>query len=380
MKDTKQIVYFKNIDILRFAAVFLVLFAHAFEGWCGWFGKPGFMTINGNHKDFNYLGSFLNTAITNGGIGVDIFFLISGFLITYLLLTEKERTGNIAIFKFYLRRILRIWPAYFILIALTPIFIHLANEKTPDYLPNILFYNNFHAISIQLWQYPFAHLWSICVEEHFYLIWPFIITLIARKNIRFVFLLCIAASFLFRSYLFINHSDYWNIYLHTLSRIDVLVIGGLYAVYFKENHFKSKVNKSNRLILYLLLLIVYVIDPVYTYGSFFEIVVKKYFYVCILGMGMVHFIFNDDKLFNLPFQRALNYLGKVSYGIYLFSNVLIPIIVIRFMYKWSSSNMCLYFFLNVFLSISISVIVYELIEKQVLKLKKKFEVIHSKRN
>jgi peptidoglycan/LPS O-acetylase OafA/YrhL len=95
---------------------------------------------------------------------------------------------------------------------------------------------------------------------------------------------------------------------------------------------------------------------------------------------MIHFIFNEDRIFNLPFQKSLNYLGKISYGIYLFSNVLIPIVVIRFMYQWGSTNMYLYFFLNIFLSILISAIVYELLEKQVLKWKKKFEVVHSKRN
>ena len=119
MKDSKQVVYFKNIDILRFAAVFLVLFAHAYEGWCGWFGKPGFMTVDGNHTDFTNFGSYLNTTFTNGGIGVDIFFLISGFLITYLLLVEENETQTIAVKSFYMRRILRIWPLYYLIIGLS---------------------------------------------------------------------------------------------------------------------------------------------------------------------------------------------------------------------------------------------------------------------
>jgi peptidoglycan/LPS O-acetylase OafA/YrhL len=107
MKDSKQIVYFKNIDILRFAAVFLVLFAHAYEGWCGWFGKPGFMTIGENHTDFSNFGSYLNTAFTNGGIGVDIFFLISGFLITYLLFVENRKFNQINLSSFFVRRIVQ---------------------------------------------------------------------------------------------------------------------------------------------------------------------------------------------------------------------------------------------------------------------------------
>ena len=94
---------------------------------------------------------------------------------------------------------------------------------------------------------------------------------------------------------------------------------------------------------------------------------------------MVNFIFNPNPLFKVPFEKVFNYLGKISYGVYLFSNVLIPIIVKKFMYKWETQNMHLYFFLNIFLTILISAVVYELLEKQLLKVKKRFEVIKTSR-
>lgn len=382
-ENNNQAVYFKNLDILRFVAAFLVVIAHAYEGWCGWFNKPGFMTVNGNYKDFTFWGEHLDIAIKNGGFGVDVFFLISGFLITYLLITEKEKLNRIDIPKFFIRRAFRIWPAYFLLIAATPFLLYLTGNKSPDYLPNLLFYNNFHAIHISAfqdaWQYPFAHLWSICVEEHFYLVWPFIIAFIPLKHLRNTFAILIVFSICTRVFFVLKGYPYLDLYLHTFSRIDILVLGALFALHFKEHGFTWKTSKLFRIALYVTFLLVYFLEPVYQYDTLFAAAVKKYFYCAIVGFGMANFIFNPNPLFKVPFEKVFNYLGKISYGVYLFSNVLIPIIVQKFMWKFDSQNMYLYFFLNIALTILISAIVYELFERQLLKIKKRFEVIKTTR-
>ncbi len=384
MNDKAQIkhkvVYFKNLDVLRFLAVMMVLVAHAYEGWCGWFGKkPGVLTVAGNHKDFTFFGEWVNTAFLNGGFGVDLFFLISGFLITYLLIVEKSTIGKINIWKFYTRRILRIWPAYFLLLAFAPIAVKLANANQPDYVPNLFFYNNFHAISIKLWQYPFAHLWSICVEEHFYLIWPIIVLFVPSKKIKLTILLMIIGSILFRCFLYFSHAEFWSFYLNTFARIDVLLIGALFAVHYKEQGFNLFLSKSMRVAIYSLLILFYITDSIYTYNSLFDVTLKKYFYVLVSGFAMCNFIFNPNPLFKNPFERLLNYLGKISFSIYLFSNVLIPIIVVKCMYKWGVDNFYLFIFLNILFSILVSIIVFELVEKQVLKLKGRFAVIDTSR-
>jgi len=384
MNDKAQIkhkvVYFKNLDVLRFLAVMMVLVAHAYEGWCGWFGKkPGVLTVAGNHKDFTFFGEWVNTAFLNGGFGVDLFFLISGFLITYLLVVEKSTIGKINIWKFYTRRILRIWPAYFLLLAFAPIAVKLSNATQPDYVPNLFFYNNFHAISIKLWQYPFAHLWSICVEEHFYLIWPIIVLFVPSKKIKLTILLMIIGSILFRCFLYFSHAEFWSFYLNTFARIDVLLIGALFAVHYKEQGFNLFLSKSMRVAIYSLLILFYITDSIYTYNSLFDVTLKKYFYVLVSGFAMCNFIFNPNPLFKIPFERFLNYLGKISFSIYLFSNVLIPIIVVKCMYKWGVDNFYLFIFLNILFSILVSIIVFELVEKQVLKLKGRFAVIDTSR-
>lgn len=337
------------------------------------------MTKNGDMQNFSFWGSHLDIGIKNGGFGVDVFFLISGFLITFILLKEKERFGKINIPKFFIRRAFRIWPAYFLVIALAPMCVKMVNFESPSYLPNLLFYNNFHAISLKIWEYPFAHLWSICVEEHFYLIWPFVISFINFKDLKNVFIAFLFISIFSRVFFFVYQYDHLYTYLHTISRIDVLILGSLYALYFNKNGFNLHTSKFFRICLYTLFLVVYFSEGVYSIESIISAAVKKYFFVLIVGFAMINFLFNPKPLFEIPFKRVLNYLGKISYGIYLFSNVLIPIIVVKFMYKWETNNMYVYFLLNFVLSILISIIVYELYEKQFLKLKKRFEVIKTRR-
>jgi len=113
-------IYFNNMDIIRFIAAIAVVFGHGFEAWTDYYIKfrhtPEFVEnlFSGN---FLYVSQFF----TNLGIGVEIFFFISGFLITYILLVEKNKFGSISIPKFFVRRSLRIWPLYFLLLCLGPL-------------------------------------------------------------------------------------------------------------------------------------------------------------------------------------------------------------------------------------------------------------------
>ncbi len=377
IKDDK--LYFENLDVLRFFAAIIVVIAHAYEGWLGWYSKPGFMTTNGDNKTFSTFGEHLHIGITNGGFGVDVFFLISGFLITYILLKEKERFSKINIPKFFIRRAFRIWPAYFLVIAIAPLCVKLVYFGVPHYLPNLLFYNNFHTIGTKIWEYPFAHLWSICVEEHFYLIWPFVISFINLKHLGKVFIAFLVISILSRIYFFTNNYDYLHLYLNTISRIDVLIMGSLYALYYNKYGFTLQTPKLLRIGIYLAFIISYFIFHIYVYETVWSAAFKKYFYCGIIGFAMMNFLFNPSPLFQIPFKKLFNYLGKISYGIYLFSNVLIPIIIVRFMHKWETDSIIVYFLLNFVLTIGISALVYELYEKQFLKIKKHFEIVKTRR-
>ena len=124
-------IYFHNLDVVRFIAAIAVVFGHGFEAWSDYYVKfrqtPEFYSdlFSGN---FLYVSRFFS----NMGIGVEVFFFISGFLITYILLAEKEKFGKISIPKFFVRRSLRIWPLYYLLIVLSPVIVSWMDKGPPD--------------------------------------------------------------------------------------------------------------------------------------------------------------------------------------------------------------------------------------------------------
>lgn len=374
-------VYFDNLDIFRFIAAMMVVISHSYEGWCGWNGFPGFMS-NGNYKTLSYFGEFLERFILNLSFGVDVFFLISGFLITYLLLKEKEIYGKINIKKFYIRRILRIWPLYYFAIAFTPFLIQWLAPvyKQPDYLPNLLYFNNFHAITTQDWQYPFAHFWSLCVEEHFYVVWPLVIAFIPIKRLPVVFVSLIFGSIIYRVSVYFGDPNPYNlsIYLNTLSRVDVLVIGALLAYFHYKKPFNFEVHFAVRILVYLLLLACLFVDRIYASETMFLVIFKKYIYVMAAAFWMGNYMFNKNAFFNFKTKNVVHYFGKISYGIYVYHNMIIPVIFMKIMFNNQIYNMYFYFFMMIGLTLLLSWLSYELYEKWFLKLKNRFAVIKTR--
>ena len=369
---TSSKVYFQNLDILRFIAAFMVVIVHGYEAIRGWYGLPDFM----HHKKWEYADNF----IENFGFGVDIFFLISGFLITYLLLKEKEVTGKISFKDFYIRRTLRIWPLYYFIIALGPFLVKLTNSHPePNYLANIFFVGNFNIIKTQTWIFPFAHYWSICIEEHFYLIWPFLIAFIPNKKLPVVFSFVIFTSIMFRLFMVQNGYNYYYFYLHTLSRFDVLAIGALFAYWYFTKPFQVNIPGTIRLLLYVLLILLSFVDHIHSYENTFNATIKKYFYIAIASIAIGSFLFGKNNKFAFKKRNILHYFGKISYGIYMYHNVLILVIVKNIMPPIHSSSQLVFTIILYVLCLVIPIISYELIEKPFLKLKSRFEIIKTNR-
>jgi peptidoglycan/LPS O-acetylase OafA/YrhL len=374
-------VYFDNLDIFRFIAAMMVVFSHTYEGWHDWSGYPGFMS-NNNYKELSFIGNYIDRFILNLSFGVDVFFLISGFLITYLLLKEKEVYGKVNIKKFYIRRILRIWPLYYFAIALTPFLIQWLAPifKQPDYISNLLYFNNFHAIKTEIWEYPFAHFWSLCVEEHFYVIWPLIIAFIPVKKLPTVFIMIIFISILYRatSYYFNPIAYNLDIYLNTLSRIDTLVLGSLFAYLHFTKPFKLEFHWVVRFIVYFLLISTLFIDRIYSSETMFLALFKKYIYLLAVSFWMGNYMFNPNAFFVFRRKNVIHYFGKISYGIYVYHNMIIPVIFMKIMFNNKIYNMYFYIFVMIGLTLTIAWLSYELYEKWFLKLKDKFSVIRTR--
>ncbi|MFH0895727.1 MAG: acyltransferase [Bacteroidota bacterium] len=376
MEEKKDSVYFQHLDVFRFVAAFMVVIMHSYDNWKGWFGKPGILT-GGTYQEFTTIGRGIDMLMKNFQFGVDIFFLISGFLITYLLLREKDRFGKIHIGKFYVRRILRIWPLYFLAIAIAPLCVAFTDSTPePNYWANILFYNNFNAIYHNEWTYPFAHFWSICIEEHFYLVWPWVIALIPMKKLPHAFFTIFLASIVFRAYTAFYGEQQWFVYyLHTLSRCDALVIGAFFGYMHFKNPIKLNVPAYIRYLVYGLFIFTLCMDDMCDWNSLFTIMFKKYFYLGIAAFWMGNYMFNPNAFLTFKKRSIWHYFGKISYGIYIYHVFIILIVIKRVMIDHNSNNIWIYAALMFSLSLIIPMISYELFEKPFLKLKSRFERI-----
>jgi len=368
-----QRIYFKNLDILRFIAAYMIVLLHSYFGWKVKFGHPDFIVGSLSPK---WIGK-LELVMHNFSFGVDVFFLISGFLITYLLLREKEKTGKVDVIKFYIRRALRIWPLYFFMILTAPLFTYFLAEQSPTYVYQFFFMGNFDLIENGLKSISTNHLWSICIEEHFYLFCPLIIGFIPLKKLPQTLMGIILACIIFRGFFLSSTSDYGMAsYVHTLSRIDILALGGLFGYLFYTKKIQFTHTVPVRLIMYTIFLLVFLNIDYNESGSFYTDTMKKYLFAIPVAYWIGNFLFNPKALFAAKKPNFLNQFGKVSYGMYMFNPVIIFLLT-GFFQKLGWQNYFLFLVLvHVLLAIT-TIISYRFLELPFLALKEKYAVIKS---
>ena len=189
----------------------------------------------------------LNLTWAQGGLlGVTIFFVLSGYLITRLLLNEVAKTGHIDLKSFWIRRIRRLFPAVVTVVvvtcALCTIFNHVMLTKMrPDILPSLLFFNNWWQIAQDVSYFnalgdpsPLTHFWSLAIEEQFYLIWPPLLFAmvsmhVSKPNTRRVVLGLAAVSALAMMVLYNPTADPSRVYYGTDTRVFSLLLGAWMA-------------------------------------------------------------------------------------------------------------------------------------------------------
>jgi peptidoglycan/LPS O-acetylase OafA/YrhL len=333
------------------------------------------------HTTSFYSFKFFLPAVHVGFDGVTLFFVISGFLITYLLLLEKEKTGTISVKRFYLRRILRIWPIYYLIFFVSFIlslnFSELGNFKTKESLYYLFFAANIPFIFTSGIQ-SVVHYWSIGVEEQFYLLWPVFVKLLKKLNLKtiaIIIVLLIIIFFVIKAtiWFFLGNSNFLYRFL-AVTRIHCMLIGALGALLFM---YKSK-------ILYflkywwmqaicwgvvLLMLFNVLVLPALLNAEFTAVLS-----LCLILSQVNKF----PKIINFE-NRVFDFLGKISYGIYVIH--LLVIFCFTLLYKHLHFSVLwqviIVYSSVIFTTIIISYISYCYYEKPFLKLKNKFAVIKS---
>jgi peptidoglycan/LPS O-acetylase OafA/YrhL len=295
--------YRPELDVLRFFAFFLVFLSHTVPGEEAFWAQTPFSSA---------AAKWIVSLAAGGAFGVDLFFALSSFLITTLLLRERDASGTIDVTSFYMRRILRIWPLYFVfLLVVTPLMGYvLADESMPlKYIAAfLLLAGNWACV---LWGYPHSvagPLWSVSMEEQFYLVWPWIVRRWA-VNLVAVALVLIAVSFVARVYLVTEGAVHPQIWCNTLARLDPIACGALLAVIVKRR--EIALSALSRVVLLVFAIAVLAIAG--RYGDFTGI--RSLVTFPAVTLASVALIL---ATLGLPMKSFLVYLGRISYGLYVF--------------------------------------------------------------
>lgn len=371
----KKKIYFENLDGLRFLCFLSVFFFHSFH------------TEYAYIKDSKTYHFVKRDLFGNGSLGVNFFFVLSGFLITFLLIEEKKLNGQVNLKNFWIRRILRIWPLFYFCVFfgfvifpfLKQLFGQVPNETAnPFYY--LTFINNFDFIKKGL---PDASvlgvLWSIAVEEQFYLIWPIILFLFPIKKLWIPFAVIMGINLVFRA----CYNNYEMHEFHTISCIGDMTIGAIGAWLINMSHtFKDKIINLSKMEIsgiYLVFIVIFFFrDELFIVNPTIRIFERAFIALCIL-LIILEQTFARNSFFKMSNFKTVSKLGVITYGLYClhFIGILLAITIT----KKAGINTSIWqvFFIDTPLALFFSIIIcklsYKYYETPFLKLKERFAFI-----
>jgi peptidoglycan/LPS O-acetylase OafA/YrhL len=349
--------YIRGFDGLRALSILMVVLTHL--------GVYDALPENSFNKNL------LNTI--TGTVGVTIFFSISGFLITTLLMNEKYRTGTISYKNFIIRRFLRLLPTL-IFFYLTVLYLIISGQLDIKYtalLISICYLYNF--VPARLYFSELGHTWSLGVEEQFYVFWPLLMLRFRKNRILIIaFVLVILAiiittiipyvNFVYKNK-HLNINDVFWVHRWFIPAIAPIMIGSAFAVlnFHNEWQLKTRIAQRGSVIIALVFIFAAFITP--------DAVSKYLFIIQAFGFAiLLTYIFNQQSsvFTNFLELKPLAFIGKISYGIYVWQGL--------FLRTGPGGSLWIQQFpQNISLTLIVAVTSYYTIEKMALKWKQKFK-------
>lgn len=353
---------YPNLNALRFIAASLVMVLHI-ELFKKFYNLPNLM--------------FLDSFKIIGKLGVVLFFVLSGFLITSLLLKEKDSHGKINFKAFYQRRILRIWPLYFLVLLIGffilpkfnyweiphPMFVPVAQHF---WLKLFLYFIILPNLAVVIFReiVGVSQVWSLATEEQFYLMWPFVIQYF-RKKLLPVMISILVFYWVFKlvfeklssySTIWSYIDGFWNFF-----NINCMAIGGIFAVLYHDKHqYITNIFFHCFLFLFVSFFTIACLLLGINFGFFHYDIYSFLFAIIILNLAC------NERYSKTLENGTIRYLGSISYGLYMYHPMILPIAMI--IGKKYDSNILIYVFTFGF-TILIAGLSFKYYEKFFLKMK-----------
>lgn len=354
--ETFRLDYFNSLDGFRAVSIFIVIIGHLNLRW-------------GN--------AILAQLLENGHLGVYIFFVISGFLITALLLKEKISTGTVSLKRFYLRRFLRIVPAAYLYLAAIGLlnYFYGLEISLVAILAGALFVRNFTFMGEGNWFVN--HYWSLSVEEQFYLIFPSILKWNLKRYKVLILLFIITVIFV--RFMLVAKWLTGNTIIYLMDffdkGLDGILIGSLFAILVYQgmipwrffHRFRPWINVM------LVLLIPAVCNNNFNNYVFYAIpslLVNTVLYALVGLLIINNITYSTGLIFRFLNSRIMIGIGLISYSLYIWQQLF----MVSETFSPGSSRLPWYDFpVNIILLIMISVFSYRFYETPLRKLRKRFE-------
>ncbi len=305
--------YHRELDVLRYFAFFLVFLHHALPHEAIFYTRMGAAPM---------LAAVLAALGASGAFGVNLFFLLSSYLITELLIRERDRFGDVDLKSFYIRRILRIWPLYFAFLALAwamQWFVPGQHIGWRAGLAFTLLSGNWWLVFVGFPSSVIFPLWSVSIEEQFYIVWPATMRKLSGRGLLIAAALMLAVANLTRWHLASRHTWESKIWANTFVQLDAIALGILLAVLLA--------GRAPRLApIIRVALLIGGFACLALAGNYFQIkgdplttprVLLGYPVVAIGAVALFLGTLRDEVTGGAGLN-TLVYLGRISYGLYVF--------------------------------------------------------------
>jgi peptidoglycan/LPS O-acetylase OafA/YrhL len=304
-----------------------------------------------------------------GWMGVDLFFVLSGFLITGILLDTKPSEHYFR--NFYARRGLRIWPLYYAVLLFMFVVVPLLRpqdtaelfQRSAPWWSYPLFLQNFLVTAPALAMGPLGVSWSLAVEELFYLVWPFFVRYLSVERLQIIAWVVLLGSPWLRVDFLARH---WIVYSNPFCRLDGLMAGALLAILVRKSEFAPGRLRKPAWIAFLIAL------PLAIATAAYGIMWLTFSMAAIASAAFVYLgLFEPNAWFRaLVTNRFLIYTGTISYALYLLHKI--PDDAFK-LFRWKQAHPLLGFWAVVLISYLLAIASRSLLEKPFLNLKRLFE-------